>query len=103
MSCNRRMNTGTCSHYQCPFSEQTLHGYHCVDVIDGFCEVGKGCLPECSHAWAATDEETQRLAVKAFTDAFADMTSDWWNETDALSADRFRSEVNDRLRKERQS
>jgi hypothetical protein len=54
MACIRLQRTGSCSHYQCPFSDETLHGYECVDLLrskDGrlVCEVGCECLEKCPY------------------------------------------------------
>ena len=52
MACARRQKTGSCSHYQCPYLDETGHGYDCVELIlEKYCEVGEGCLSKCEHSW----------------------------------------------------
>ncbi len=55
---------GNCSHYQCPFSENTMEGYKCVDIewegTTGFCENGQGCLTVCPHSWQPKTEKARR-------------------------------------------
>ncbi len=58
MACQTREKTGTCSHHQCQFSDQTREGYECVDVIDNFCEIGLNCVKECPYSYEQ-DEETK--------------------------------------------
>lgn len=42
---------GYCSHSQCPFPVKTTHGYECIDISGGFCEIGDDCLPEREFSW----------------------------------------------------
>ena len=51
MACEKRRRTGSCSHHQCEFKDQTEDGYQCVSVIGGFCEMGEDCIKECSHSF----------------------------------------------------
>ena len=71
MACRQRKETGSCNHYQCPFSHSTDHGYECVDVIDGYYECGDGCEPACLHSWLAEDEQAERKATRAFSAYYA--------------------------------
>lgn len=64
MACQRRQETGTCSHHQCEFSYDTGHGYECVMVIDGFCEVGEDCLLVCPYSFRMPEQIDK--ATKAF-------------------------------------
>ena len=32
MGCIKRENTGTCNHFQCPYTEDS--GFECVDLLD---------------------------------------------------------------------
>lgn len=57
MACDRRIAIGTCDHYQCPYKDQTTHGYECVDVIEEFCECGDGCIEECPYSFAPEFQE----------------------------------------------
>lgn len=63
MACDRKVATGICDHYQCPFKDQTRLGYECVDVSDEFCECGDGCIPECPYSF---DPKFQEEVTKAF-------------------------------------
>lgn len=64
MACIRKENTGKCYHFQCEYSAES--GVECVDIVQGFCEIGDGCVPECFFSWRKTDKETQVRADKAF-------------------------------------
>lgn len=74
MACTRKQNTGHCSHFQCPYSSETTHGYECVDIITenvngilvGLCEVGEDCLSICQHAWKKGDNSLNEKAGKQF-------------------------------------
>jgi hypothetical protein len=66
LACQTRERTGRCTHAQCPHSTETAHGYECIDIVNGFCEVGDGCLPKCQYSWQPTDQERAQAARKAF-------------------------------------
>lgn len=66
MACQTRERTGSCNHSQCLFSNETDHGYECVDIRSGFCEVGEGCLEKCSYSWKPTDKKASAAALEAF-------------------------------------
>ena len=51
MACTKRQQTGTCTHHQCPVPYWTEHGFECVDIIDGTCEVGEDCIPQCPYSY----------------------------------------------------
>jgi len=72
MACEKRQRTGSCMHFQCPFSELTTHGYECVEVVDGYCEVGDGCYPGCNFSWDEDDDEKTEAACKAFDVTFGE-------------------------------
>jgi hypothetical protein len=68
MACEPRQRTGTCNHSQCPYPDETTHGYNCVDIEpktrhypkeapDPACEVGENCLPRCSYSWQTEPKE----------------------------------------------
>ena len=39
-------------------------GYECVELIEGFCEVGHNCLTKCNHSFqAGTEKEKQATAA----------------------------------------
>lgn len=59
MTCSRRLRIGSCQHFQCPHPGDTTHHCGCVDIIDGFCEVGFNCLRSCVYAYT----EPQGVAV----------------------------------------
>lgn len=65
MACVKKENTGHCSHFQCPFSEQM--DLECVDVMflddAGFCEIGLNCIAECPYSYGY---EMEAKAQKAF-------------------------------------
>jgi hypothetical protein len=62
MACPKKESTGSCGHYQCPYSDKTAHGYECVDIlttdIGAFCEVGEGCYSECQFSFKKDDGST---------------------------------------------
>lgn len=66
MACEKRTKTGSCGHFQCPYANETEHGYDCVDVREGFCELGEDCLAKCPHSWRGSDTATQEKAIAAF-------------------------------------
>lgn len=72
MACRLRERTGVCLHHQCEFSDQTEHGYECVDVVGAWCEVGDGCLEECPYSWPESDTEITNKAVRAFEDRYGE-------------------------------
>jgi hypothetical protein len=57
MACHKKLTTGHCSHPQCGFSDQTEHGYECVDIFYSakqdrhYCEVGHNCVKECPYSY----------------------------------------------------
>ena len=61
------MAIGLHNHHQCEFSDQTTHGFKCVGIYAGYCEVGKDCLKECGHSYRAADarkvEEAQMREI----------------------------------------
>ena len=63
MACEKRQNTGSCSHYICPYLDKTEHGYECVDIIDGFCEVGLGCYQKCEYSWQDGTERASQAEL----------------------------------------
>ena len=78
MTCERREATGYCDHYQCPFKDETEHGYQCVDVVEGIflfldeknkgiCECGDGCLEKCKYSF---DPEVQVEVTKIFSEMY---------------------------------
>jgi hypothetical protein len=77
MACTKKQNTGSCSHYQCPFKDQTEHGYECVDIyteyvnkwLIGFCECGEGCISDCSYSWKNGDNSLKEQAAKQFVNS----------------------------------
>ena len=48
----------------CPYAERTWHGLYAVELMDGLCPMGLGCLPECPHAYGEDrySEACARLA-----------------------------------------
>jgi hypothetical protein len=68
MACERKVATGFCDHYQCPYMDETAHGYECVEVIEGYwfdvmtedktglCECGDDCLPQCKYSFDRKDQ-----------------------------------------------
>lgn len=67
MACHKRQTTGSCSHDQCPFPTETEHGYECVEIQDGYCEVGLDCLSTCQFSWP---EEKKHIVRETFERAF---------------------------------
>lgn len=65
MSCARKERTGFCSHPQCQYPDETGHGYECVDIEKGFCEVGENCLEKCDYSWQVGTER-EREAIASF-------------------------------------
>ncbi len=63
MSCIRKDRTGSCDHFQCPYSQ--ISGYECVDVAGIYCEVGLNCVKQCAYSFT---EDEQKEASKAFDD-----------------------------------
>lgn len=65
MACYKRERTGDCSHYQCPFSSETKHGYECVDVLHyegiDFCEEGQDCIEKCPYSFAKESERGKTI------------------------------------------
>lgn len=72
MSCEKKNRTGSCSHFQCPFPALTHHGYECVGIFEGFCEVGAGCLKQCTFSY----EEGDPVAKEAMDRAFHQMCTE---------------------------
>jgi len=64
MACKKRQQTGTCAHHQCEFSYETEHGYDCVTVVEGFCEVGADCMLSCPYSYRSPEQIDK--AAKAF-------------------------------------
>lgn len=69
MACIRRENTGSCEHYQCPFKDETPHGYECVDLLFGtivsFCEVGENCLEKCPYSFVKdSGSDVEKSAIE---------------------------------------
>jgi len=64
MACERRNQTGSCSHFQCPFEAESAFG--CVEVVAGYCEIGAGCVDRCPHSWKTSDEKTTEKANVVF-------------------------------------
>lgn len=60
MACIKRERDGSCSHTQCPHSDQS--GYECVDIQSGFCEVGLYCVPQCTFSFDKTKADEAYLA-----------------------------------------
>lgn len=75
MACSKKQAVGFCGHPQCPFPHETEHGYECVDIISGFCEVGEDCLSKCSFSWVANTPRAEE-AYAAFELEFAAELSD---------------------------
>jgi hypothetical protein len=75
MACRIRQATGACSHHQCPYPDETVHGYQCVDfftsklasgLVQPFCEAGVNCLGKCRYSYplsqaAEIDEGYEKL------------------------------------------
>lgn len=84
MACQRRENTGSCSHHQCEFSKETEHGYECVDIISGygvdFCEVGDSCLSKCPYSYGKLDGSAQDLAAASYMRANLEILEDFNKE-----------------------
>ena len=74
MACSTREKTNWCSHHQCGYSDQTEHGYQCVDLAefmsDIYCECGDGCVQECPYSYPHNDTYL-RYAVAAFENKYA--------------------------------
>ena len=66
MACRQREKLGYCSHFQCPYSSETEHGYECVELVKSFCEVGEDCIPKCPHSWSSQDVQRSSEATQAF-------------------------------------
>lgn len=49
VACARRERTGYCNHSQCPYTNET--DYECVEIIEGCCEAGDGCLEKCHYSF----------------------------------------------------
>lgn len=66
MACDQRRSLGYCPHYQCPYKDETEHGYECVEVVDIYCECGDGCLEKCEYSFPPEkmDEVTKIFAEK---------------------------------------
>lgn len=80
MACVGRQQSGSCSHFQCPYSTDTQHHYECVDIVKGFCEAGENCLPKCKHSWQKNDTERSSAAYKAFEALYAAAARDYLSE-----------------------
>lgn len=68
MGCPAKERNGKCNHHQCPHPNETSHAYECVDIVNGFCEVGDDCLPKCSFSWPSDDIKRCNAAEKAFNE-----------------------------------
>jgi len=51
MACLKRQQMGYCHHHQCQHSHETEQGYECVDVVEGYCEVGSNCIRVCEFSF----------------------------------------------------
>lgn len=69
MACERRKRTGRCSHYQCPYSDETDHGYECVEIMGDFCEAGENCIAECNYSYKAGTEQA-KLAEQQYKEIY---------------------------------
>jgi len=83
MACETRKKTGSCSHSQCQYPDQS--GYDCVEILTaddcieagidqkfaGTCEAGDNCVKECPYSYQtetppiSITEEALRNAIKA--------------------------------------
>jgi len=75
MACEKRRELGYCGHYQCPHPDKTDHGYECVEIVDGFCEVGYNCYPACPHSYRA-DSPEEAAAYAAFETKYPPLSED---------------------------
>jgi hypothetical protein len=68
MACQVREKTGNCGHHQCEFSQETSHGYECVDILYWnkipFCEIGKNCHQKCKFSWIKGSNSEVEIAMK---------------------------------------
>jgi len=72
MGCDKRERGEPCPHSICPYPDMTDHGYECVDIIEGFCEVGEDCYPECEFSWQSGTKRADEafLAFLSFCQDF---------------------------------
>jgi hypothetical protein len=63
MACEKRRNTGSCVHDQCPYPYNNPYGYECIEIVNGFCEVGLDCYEPCPYSY---DESRYSEATQAF-------------------------------------
>ena len=66
MACEFREMTGTCGHSQCPVPEQS--GYECIDIVQGFCEVGEDCVKDCPYSWSSMNKGQREMAEQVWLD-----------------------------------
>ena len=71
MACYQKEKTGSCCHRQCPYPNDS--GYECVDIAEGFCEVGDGCVSLCPFSWKKEDTKKTERAEKAFKRKFPEL------------------------------
>jgi hypothetical protein len=57
MACEKRIRSGSCSHFQCPYPEES--GINCVEIFGDCCEVGLDCFGDCEYSY--TEGETERI------------------------------------------
>jgi hypothetical protein len=71
MACDLRERTGMCRHQQCPHPDQS--GYNCIEIAEGYCECGDGCVPECDYSWPESDKSKSFKAWEAFRRRYPEM------------------------------
>ena len=78
MACEKRERTGSCSHYQCPYADDTPHGYECVEIFPGEgCEAScQECPDRCERKARADREPKEVTDARRDTDPFRCRYSD---------------------------
>lgn len=63
MACSKREQTCSCEHHQCEFPDTSQ--YECVEIVDGYCEIGFECDRRCPYSFQTEDK--LKAAIGAFT------------------------------------
>ena len=81
MACDKRCRTGSCVHHQCEYSDQTDHGYECVELFSGdghiFCEIGENCFTGCPYSYVPGDGSDAEKGAIAWNRDFEEERKTW--------------------------